>query len=182
MEIMYSETKGPCLVEVGSRCHGGEGTWLPVAKECVGFTQVEITIDAYLEGEKFQTLDATKYPLVKAGMDVDLVNRHSGILRGIPGESKLRQLSSFRNLCWEVKIGEFLPKTIDGFTRPGSIQLVNDTDELVNIDLEFVHDFEKLGLFDYSIICPEPPVVGTVVIVDPFSTGNPQHYLEGVLQ
>lgn len=30
----------PCLVEVGSRCHGGEGTWLPVAMECIGYTQV----------------------------------------------------------------------------------------------------------------------------------------------
>ena len=26
----------PCLVEVGMRCHGGEGTWLPIAMECIG--------------------------------------------------------------------------------------------------------------------------------------------------
>ena len=26
----------PCLVEVGTRCHGGEATWLPVAVECIG--------------------------------------------------------------------------------------------------------------------------------------------------
>jgi biotin carboxylase len=26
----------PCLVEVGTRCHGGEATWLPVAMECIG--------------------------------------------------------------------------------------------------------------------------------------------------
>lgn len=30
----------PCLVEVGARCQGGEGTWLGMAKECVGYTQV----------------------------------------------------------------------------------------------------------------------------------------------
>eukprot|EP01032_Pedospumella_encystans_P014865 gene14865-17049_t len=40
----------PCLVEVGARCQGGEGTWLPMAKECIGFTPVEVTLDAYLEG------------------------------------------------------------------------------------------------------------------------------------
>jgi biotin carboxylase len=31
---------GPCLVEVGARCHGGEGQWLPVAEECIGYSQV----------------------------------------------------------------------------------------------------------------------------------------------
>lgn len=30
----------PCLVEVGARCQGGEGTWLPMAKEALGFTPV----------------------------------------------------------------------------------------------------------------------------------------------
>ena len=30
--MLYS----PCLVEVGTRCHGGEATWLPVAMECIG--------------------------------------------------------------------------------------------------------------------------------------------------
>lgn len=37
---MYNERTGPCLVEVGSRCHGGEGTWLPTIQECIGYTQV----------------------------------------------------------------------------------------------------------------------------------------------
>jgi hypothetical protein len=32
MEIKYDPDSGPCLVEVGARCHGGEGTWLPVAQ------------------------------------------------------------------------------------------------------------------------------------------------------
>ena len=43
MEVMWIGTPDdgyPCLVEVGSRCHGGEGTWLAVAQECIGYTQV----------------------------------------------------------------------------------------------------------------------------------------------
>jgi hypothetical protein len=28
-----------------------------------------------------------------------------------------------------------------------------------------------MHLLDYSVICPNPPVIGAVVIVDPFSTG-----------
>ena len=52
-------------MEVGSRCHGGEGTWLPTIQECIGFTQVSVTLDAYLEGKFFETLDKTNYILKK---------------------------------------------------------------------------------------------------------------------
>ena len=38
-QVKYTST-GPCLVEVGSRCHGGEGTWQPIAQECLGYNQV----------------------------------------------------------------------------------------------------------------------------------------------
>ena len=30
---------------------------------------------------------------------------------------------------------------------------------------------QDLHLLDYSVMCPHPPVIGAVVIVDPFSTG-----------
>lgn len=38
MEVKYTTT-GPCLVEVGTRCHGGEGTWQAIAQECLGYNQ-----------------------------------------------------------------------------------------------------------------------------------------------
>lgn len=38
-QVMYTSS-GPCLVEVGSRCQGGEGTWLPIVEECIGYSQV----------------------------------------------------------------------------------------------------------------------------------------------
>jgi hypothetical protein len=34
----------PCLVEVGARCQGGEGTWLKVVKECIGYTMVSFIV------------------------------------------------------------------------------------------------------------------------------------------
>jgi biotin carboxylase len=40
MEVIYNDLTGPCLVEVGARCHGGEGEWMPITEECVGYTQV----------------------------------------------------------------------------------------------------------------------------------------------
>lgn len=35
-EMRGTQQFSPCLVEVGTRCHGGEATWLPVAVECIG--------------------------------------------------------------------------------------------------------------------------------------------------
>ncbi|CAN0501334.1 unnamed protein product, partial [Laminaria digitata] len=43
MEVKYTTT-GPCLVEVGTRCHGGEGTWQAIADECLGYNQVRIFV------------------------------------------------------------------------------------------------------------------------------------------
>ena len=50
------------------RCHGGEGTWLPVALECVGYTKVQVVVDMYVGGDLWESIDANKYPLKKNGM------------------------------------------------------------------------------------------------------------------
>jgi len=76
-----------------------------------------------------------------------------------------------RSHDWEVKIGEFAPLTIDCFTRPGCVQLVADTEEEADADLEYIHSLEDMKLLDYTIQCKEAPVLGSVVVVDPFSTG-----------
>ncbi len=172
MEVMWC-SDGPCLVEVGARCQGGEGTWLPVAKECVGYTQVELCLDAYLGGHGiFQDVSSSSFPMMKYGRDVDMVNRHGGIIRALKGEKKIKALESFRFLSWEVKVGDYAPATIDCFTRPGCAQFVNENEEQVDADMEALHDMEDYDLLDYSVICPKPPSIGSVVVVDAFSTGS----------
>ena len=42
----------------------------------------------------------------------------------------------------------------------------------VERDFEAIHDNEELGMIDYSVICPTPPAIGAVVVVDPFSSGK----------
>jgi len=162
---------GPCLVEVGSRVHGGEGSWVPLALECVGYTAVGATLDVYLRPEKWGELPDRPLTLLKHGREVDIVNRHSGVLRGFPGEAVIRAMPSFRNINWDYKPGDFLPLTKDVFTRPGSVILVNEDEAAVDRDFEEVHRMEHMGLFDYTVMCPEPPPLGAVVVVDPFSTG-----------
>jgi hypothetical protein len=38
----------PVLVEVGARCHGGDGLWLALEDECFGCNQAKCAIDSYL--------------------------------------------------------------------------------------------------------------------------------------
>ena len=161
----------PCLVEVGARCHGGEGTWLPVAKECIGYNLVMVALDAYLDGKLFDSIQKDFFPLHKAGREVDMVSRYGGIVRSLPGDAIIRKFPSFRSISWEVKPGDYCHKTIDCFTRPGCVQLVAATEEDAERDLEAIHDLELFGLIDYAVICPKPPTVGAIVVVDPFSTG-----------
>jgi biotin carboxylase len=49
-EVKWTDS-GPCLVEVGSRCHGAEGMWMGIADEVFGYNQVEATVDAYTNTE-----------------------------------------------------------------------------------------------------------------------------------
>ncbi len=42
---------------------------------------------------------------------------------------------------------------------------MNDSEEQAEADLEAIHSLEDLGMFDYSIMCPSPPVIGSVVVV-----------------
>ena len=68
-------------------------------------------------------------------------------------------------MCVCVNEGDFVYQTIDCFTRPGGVQLVNASEEQVEADFEAVHSLEHMGMFDYAFMCPVPPVVGAVVVV-----------------
>lgn len=46
----------PVLIEVGARCHGGDGLWVSIANEVLGYNQVQASIDAYLHPDKFASL------------------------------------------------------------------------------------------------------------------------------
>ena len=159
------------MVEVGSRCQGGEGTWLPVAQECIGYTQVSVTISAYLDGKLWDSINKNSFVLKKHGRDVDIVNRKGGVVRSLPGDKLIRELPSFRYLAWDIKPGDYAPITIDCFTRPGCVQLVNESEQQADADLETIHSFEDMRMIDYAVICPVPPITGAVVVVDPYTTG-----------
>lgn len=78
---------------------------------------MEVTLDVYINGGLFERIEKDSYKLVKAGREVDIVSRRGGVVRALPGDAIIRRLPSFRRISWEVKPGDYIPQTIDCFTR-----------------------------------------------------------------
>ena len=148
MEIKYT-ADGPCLVEVGSRCHGGEGTWLPVVNECIGYSQVDATLNLYIRPDRFDALPHIP-SLSKQGTEAFLVSYQTGSLVEIPGIDTIRSLPSFRRMEMLTQPGAYITPTIDCFTRPGSAQLVNTDANDLRKDYEAIRSLEYEGLFSVS--------------------------------
>eukprot|EP00903_Cladosiphon_okamuranus_P016162 g14915.t1 len=171
MEVKYTTT-GPCLVEVGTRCHGGEGTWQDIAEECLGYNQIDMTFNSYLKPAAWEAMPMRPLDLKKAGREVFFVSRQSGMLRALPGLDEIRKFKSFRRQEVAAKPRDFVYQTVDCFTRPGSVQMVHEEEATVLKEYERVRALEQRGLFDFEVVCPTPLPTAAVVVVDPFSSGS----------
>uniref|UniRef100_A0A7S3JRM9 ATP-grasp domain-containing protein n=1 Tax=Aureoumbra lagunensis TaxID=44058 RepID=A0A7S3JRM9_9STRA len=180
MEVKVDpESLEPCLVEVGARCHGGEGSWSTIARACTGYDQVDATLYAYLDDQKFEQLSSQPPPLIKHGAELFFVSRTSGMIRSIQKATEyISSLPSFAKIEWQLKEGDFAPLTTDCFTRPGSAQLIHTSRDQLAIDCKNIRLLETSSrpagippLLDLEFVCKKPIDRGTVIIVDPYSTG-----------
>eukprot|EP00615_Pteridomonas_danica_P004363 CAMPEP_0114338582 /NCGR_PEP_ID=MMETSP0101-20121206/7137_1 /TAXON_ID=38822 ORGANISM="Pteridomonas danica, Strain PT" /NCGR_SAMPLE_ID=MMETSP0101 /ASSEMBLY_ACC=CAM_ASM_000211 /LENGTH=470 /DNA_ID=CAMNT_0001471221 /DNA_START=391 /DNA_END=1803 /DNA_ORIENTATION=- len=143
---------GPCLVEVGSRCHGGEGTWIPVAEACLGkgYNQMDAALDCYVRPAAFDALPTAPGRVQKYGAEIDLVSFKEGIIKSIPGIDKIRSLPSFQKMELAVQPGVKQLRTTDCFTRPGSVVLINEDEAVLKADVQVLRDLEQNGLFEFE--------------------------------
>jgi len=98
-EVMMTES-GPCLVEMNCRAHGGDGSWVPMAKALTGgYSQVDACIDSFLDIEAFNSLpDLPPAPFKAAGQEVLMVAFSEGTVKSTPGYEVIKQLPSFLSL------------------------------------------------------------------------------------
>eukprot|EP00548_Thalassiothrix_antarctica_P007332 CAMPEP_0194136790 /NCGR_PEP_ID=MMETSP0152-20130528/6778_1 /TAXON_ID=1049557 /ORGANISM="Thalassiothrix antarctica, Strain L6-D1" /LENGTH=959 /DNA_ID=CAMNT_0038833585 /DNA_START=37 /DNA_END=2916 /DNA_ORIENTATION=- len=151
-EVMIT-SDGPCLVEMNCRAHGGDGNWRPLCRALTGgYSQVEVTVDAYLEPSEFDRLqNIPPSPFKAAGQEVILVSYSSGKVASAPGYEVLRALPSF--LCFEsgFQKGSEVDYTIDLITCIGSVILMHPNPEVLQRDIDFVRHMEKInGFFVYE--------------------------------
>ena len=89
--------RGPCLVEMNCRAHGGDGAWVPLASELTGgFTQVNGTIDAFVDEASFAKIpQEPPAPFKASGENVMLVSFSEGTVSATPGFDKIQSMESY---------------------------------------------------------------------------------------
>jgi hypothetical protein len=136
------------LIEVGSRPHGGEGTFVNLADGCIGYNQLGVMVDAHENRSKFFNLPDRPLRHKKHSMEVCLVNSKEGTLNGYPGLEEVKKLESFVEAEMKMHVGEHFPITIDFLTSPGAIMLMHERKEVMERDAERIHELCKEGMFD----------------------------------
>jgi biotin carboxylase len=145
---------GPCLVEMNCRARGGDGNWRSLARALTGgYSQVEMTVDSYLDPAHFDLMpDMPPSPFKASGQEVILVSFSNGTVKETPGYSIIRKLPSFVFLETGVKVGTYVDYTVDLFTGIGSVILMHEDEKVLARDVEFIRTMEEInGLFEYEV-------------------------------
>lgn len=151
-EVMMTD-EGPCLIEMNCRAHGGDGNWRPLCRALTGgYSQVEATVDAYLEPFLFQQLPSQPpSPFRAHGQEAILVSFSKGKVHSCPGYEVIKRLPSFLCLETGIKPGSQVDYTVDLFTGIGSAILLHHDKNVLQRDLDFIRYLEEInGLFVYE--------------------------------
>ena len=146
---------GPCNVEINFRAHGGDGNWRPL---CValngGYSQVEVSVDSYLNKRQFDLYaDKPPAPFKAAGQEVILVSFSRGIVKSTPGFEKIKKLQSYVYLETGVQPGSEVDYTVDLFTGIGSAILMHRDPAILEEDVNFIRKLERDNeLFEYETV------------------------------
>ena len=153
-EVMMTQ-EGPCLVEMNCRAHGGDGNWRPLCLALTGgYSQVEATVDAYLDKREFERLaDKPPSPFKASGQEVILVSYSRGTVKATPGFEEIKKLPSYVYLETGVKPGSFVDYTVDLFTGIGSVILMHHDKNVLRADVQRIREMEKenqLFIFEHE--------------------------------
>jgi biotin carboxylase len=137
----------PCLIEIGARCHGREGTDMPILDRCQGYNQVGATLDAYFDKTAFQALPKIPSHLKANGIKTTLVSYVHGTLHSMPGLAEIENMPSFVDKKIRYNEGSKMAPTIDMFTTPGCVLMVHEDAAVLTRDYERVRELEINGLY-----------------------------------
>lgn len=144
-EIMQT-AQGPTLIETGTRVMGA--SFPPdLVSECIGWNQLELTLDSYLDPKSFLEKLREPYRVKKYIMCKVLISPISGRLKSLPGMDTIRHLPTFHSDHLHVEPGGELRRTIDLFSSPGTVMLVHEDPEMIEQDYRTIRDLEQDGLY-----------------------------------
>jgi biotin carboxylase len=143
-EIMYT-ARGPVLVESAARPHGGTAT--KAAHACIGASQIDLTVDAYLNPERFTARTKEPYKLRKHARTVFLVALADGLILDGESADRIRRLPSCAELRLRVEPGGRVKRTVDLFSAPGWADLLAADPEELDRDEAEIRRLEATTLY-----------------------------------
>lgn len=150
-EVMLTED-GPVLVESGARLHGSIRD--DVIDRCTP-SHVTVTVDAYLDPSSVARRAARPYELANASRCVMLISHQGGRVVSDAGMRAVEALPSYAGSISMAEPGDEITPTIDLFSCPGIVYLVDPDRELLRRDYERLRELEQtVGLFEVEPLEP----------------------------
>jgi ATP-grasp domain len=140
-EVMLTET-GPVLVESGARMHGSVPD--DTVDRCTPSHQA-LTAEAYLEPEATLRRAQEPYELAAGAYCVMLISNHEGRIASAEGLRQIETLPSFASTISVLGPGDRLKRTVDLFSCPGIIYLVDPDRERLKEDYDRIRELDAQG-------------------------------------
>ncbi|MEV4625690.1 ATP-grasp domain-containing protein [Micromonospora sp. NPDC049523] len=137
---------GPRLIETAARACGAD-LHIPV-QEALGESQMEWTVDAYVNPDRFRERWEAGYELSRHAGLVNMISPSSGTLRGYPKMAELRALESFQDILLNVQPGGRIHRSVDDWTYPMRVYLVHETESTVLHDILTARYLDGDGFYD----------------------------------
>lgn len=148
-EVMLTRD-GPVLVECGARLHGSIRD--DVIDRCTP-SHVTVTVDAYLDPASVKRRAARPYELRAASRCVMLISHQRGRVVSDAGMRAVEALPSYAGSISMAQPGDVITPTVDLFTCPGIVYLVDPDREVLRRDYERLRELERTqGVFEVEPI------------------------------
>mmetsp|Transcript_4348 Transcript_4348/g.12229 ORF Transcript_4348/g.12229 Transcript_4348/m.12229 type:complete len:451 (+) Transcript_4348:144-1496(+) len=144
-------SRGPILVESNCRPAGFDGVWVPLAESCLGYSQISVVLDVYLDGgEIFASLPSEPPSHIsKAAMYAFMRSAVEGTLKQVSKDhmNRIQALESYQSHKMGVKEGGPISKTVDLTTVSGKVNLMNDDPATLERDYAELNEIVDEGMF-----------------------------------
>jgi biotin carboxylase len=149
-EVMYT-SRGPVLVELNCRLHGGNGAWVQPAEICMGYDQLSMLVDVYLNGGKmFENIPSRPIEAKGYCHQTKMRSHIEGTLKRVDPVQfgRIEALPSYYSHVFGVKEGDQLLKTVDMPSVPGEVTLVHSDKAQLAADYEMLNKILAEGIFE----------------------------------
>jgi hypothetical protein len=140
-EVMLTTT-GPVLVESGARMHGSVPD--EIVDRCTPSHQT-LTAEAYLDPASVARRAERPYELAAGAYCVMLISQHEGRIVSDSGLREIEALPSFAGTISMLGPGDQLKHTIDLFSCPGIIYLVDPDPGQLKADYDRIRELDAAG-------------------------------------